>query len=401
MASTVRRPNGPGLLAAASNNDPTTVATLAVVGATSGFALCWLVVLLVPALALVQSLAADVGAVAKTSLQGAIRREYGLGWALAVLTALVAVNALTLAADLKAGSEALALLTDVPTTIFIVPFAVVVGWLLLSKSYRRIERYLSFVALFFVLYVASALLSHLDAGALLQAIVNPQFPTFGAMATGAIALVGTTLTGYAYVWESIGVAERGLGRVSIRSFERDAAGGMLIIGFIFVAILVASAATLGREHLAVETATDMAVALRPLAGPWAADLFALGLLASAILAVPILAGVNGYIVAHTFGWSGSLDTRFDEARAFYGVMIGSLGVAAAFAFVPVPAVALLFWSSVAAGIATPLSLTFLMLAAGNVTLMGEHRMNRTCSVCGWGITAIVTGAVGAFLALRL
>lgn len=373
------------------------MATLAIVGATTGFTLCWLVVLIVPMLALVQSLAADVGAVCRTSLQGAIRRQFGFGWALAVLIALVAVNTLTLAADVKAGSEALALLTNVPAAYYIAPFAIVAAWLLLSKSYRRIERYLSFVSIVFVLYIGSALLSHVDVSALVHAAVDPQPRMSPAIASGAIALVGTTLTGYAYVWESIAVAERGIAQASIRSFERDAAVGMLLIGVIFVAILIASAATLGREHLVVETATDMAAALRPLAGPWASGLFALGLLASAILAVPILAGVNGYITAHTFDWKGNLDTEIREARAFYGVMTASLAVAAALAFVPVAAVALLYWSSVAAGVATPLSLTFLMLVAGNKTLMGEHRMNRTAGTLGWSITAIVTVAVAALL----
>ena len=348
-------------------------------------------------LALVQSLAADVGAVCRTSLQGAIRRQFGFGWALAVLAALVTVNTMTLAADVKAGSEALALLTNVPPAYYIAPFAIVVAWLLLSKSYRRIERYLLCVSVLFVLYIGSALLAHIDAGALFHAVINPQFGTSPAVVSGAVALIGTTLTGYAYVWESIGVAERGLGLSSIRSFERDAAGGMLLVGVIFVAILIASAATLGREHLAVETATDMAAALRPIAGPWAATLFALGLLASAVLAVPILAGVNAYIAAHTFDWSGNLDAGIGEAPAFYGVAIGSLAVAAGIAFVPVAAVALLYWSSVAAGLATPLSLTFLMLVAGNRTLMGDHRMNRTVAVLGWSITGMVTVAVVAFL----
>ncbi len=348
-------------------------------------------------LALVQSLAADVGAVCRTSLQGAIRRQFGFGWALVVLAALVAVNTVTLAADVKAGSEALALLTHVAAAYYIAPFAIVAAWLLLSKSYRRIERYLSFVSIVFVLYIGSALLSHVDVSALVHAVLRPQLQLSPAIASGAVALVGTTLTGYAYVWESIGVAERGLGQASIRSFERDAAVGMLLIGVIFVAILIASAATLGREHLVVATAADMAVALRPLAGPWAAELFALGLLASAVLAVPILAGVNAYITAHTFDWMGNLDVEIREAPAFYGVMVASLAVATVLAFVPIAAVALLYWSSVAAGVATPLSLTFLMLVAGNETLMGEHRMNRTVAALGWGITGIVTVAVVAFL----
>ena len=393
---------GPGLLAAASNNDPTTVATLAVVGATTGYALCWLVILIIPMVALVQALAADIGAVCQTSLSGAIRRHYGFGWALVVLVALGAVNTLTLAADVKAGSEALALLTHIDARAYIIPIVAVVAWLLLSHSYHRIERALLAVSVVFVLYVVSAILAHVDVAALLRDGLVPRSSVSPAYLAGAVALLGTTLTGYAYVWESIGVAERGAGkrragRASIRAFERDAAAGMAVVGMLFLAILIASAATLGRNHLIVATASDMALALRPLAGPWAGALFGIGLLASAILAVPVLASVNAYVAAHTFGWPGSLDATLRDAPAFYVVASASLALAAVIAFAPVSSIALLSWSSIAGGVATPVSLTFLMLVAGNHTAMGSNRMSRAWAVCGWGITAIVTLAVVAFL----
>src|SRR5271166_5766764 len=159
---------GPGLVSAASDNDPTTVATLAVIGATTGYALCWLLVLVVPMMALVQALAAGAGAVCKTSLQGAIRRQYGLSWAIVTLCSIASVNIVTLAADAKAGSEAISLLTHLPAGYFIVPFIVVVGWLLVSHSYSRIERYLSLLPLVFVCYVASAILAHFDVMAFLH-----------------------------------------------------------------------------------------------------------------------------------------------------------------------------------------------------------------------------------------
>jgi Mn2+/Fe2+ NRAMP family transporter len=388
---------GPGLLAATSNNDPTTVATLAIVGATTGYGLCWLVVLIVPMLAFVQTLAADVGAVCGSSLQGAIRREYGLAWAVVVLVGIVLVNTLTLAADVKAGSEALSLLTHVPAPLFILPFAALAAWLLLSKNYRTVERYLLAVSIVFVLYIVSAVLSHVDVPLLVRSIVFPRFDHSPAYVSGAIALLGTTLTAYVYVWESIGVAEQGTGRTSLRSFERDAAVGMLLIGVIFLAILVTSAATLGRGTVSVATAADMANALRPLAGEWAGDVFGLALLASAILAVPILASVNAYVAAHTFGWRGSLDAEVGTARAFYGVIVVSLVVAAGVALAPISTIGLLYESSIAGGIATPLSLAFLMLVAGNRTLMGAQRMSWVRALCGWSITATVAVVVAVYL----
>ncbi|HEV7178707.1 MAG TPA: divalent metal cation transporter, partial [Candidatus Baltobacteraceae bacterium] len=134
--------SGPGLLSAASSNDPTTVATLAVIGALTGYALCWVVVLAIGMLAVVQALAAAVGGACRTSLQGAIVRRFGIRWGIATLCAVAAVNLITLAADLKAGSEAMALLTGVRADVFVLPFTVAVGTLLVTHSFNRIERVL-------------------------------------------------------------------------------------------------------------------------------------------------------------------------------------------------------------------------------------------------------------------
>ena len=388
---------GPGLVAAASSNDPTTVAALAVVGATTGYALCWLILLIVPALALVQALAADVGAVCQTSLQGAIRRYYGLGWAVVTLCAVAAVNTVTLAADLKAGTEALSLLTRIPAGYFVLPFVALVGWLLLSRSYRRIERYLSVLPLAFVCYAASAILAHFDVAALLHSIFVPSYTLSPAYAAGAIAILGTTLTGYVYICESIGIAERAQDRTPIRVFERDAFVSMLMVGIIFVFILVASAATLGKHHLPVETASDMAAVLVPLAGPWAGILFAIGLLASAVLAVPILASTTAYVVTHTFGCPGSLNAGRGDAKVFYGVLIGSLAIAGFVALAPVSPVAMLFWASILGGLATPVTLAFLMLIAGDAKVMGQYRMSRAVAALAWLIVGVVTAAGIAFV----
>jgi Mn2+/Fe2+ NRAMP family transporter len=156
---------GPGFVSGASANDPTTVATIAVVGATTIYGLAWLVVLVLPMLAAVQTIAGTIGAVCRTSLQGAIRREFGMGWAAITLFTVVAVNLITLTADVEAGSEALTLLSGIRYEFFVLPFVAIVGWLLVSKSYLRIERFLSFVPLVFLCYGASAIVARADWGA--------------------------------------------------------------------------------------------------------------------------------------------------------------------------------------------------------------------------------------------
>ncbi len=392
---------GPGLVSAASDNDPTTVASLAVVGATTGYALCWLVVLLIPMLALVQAMAAAVGGVCRTSLQGAIVRRFGLSWAITTLCAVVAVNVITLTADVKAGSEAIALLAPVPANFFILPFVLFAGLLLVTHSYRRVERFLALLPLVFVCYVASAIAAHFDTRAFLHSLIAPRIALSAPYVSGAIALLGTTLTSYVYVWESVEVAERRPLRSSLRAFKLDAVAGMLLVGIIFLFIVLASATTLGRNHLPIATAGDIARALTPLAGRWAGTLFGVGLLGSAILAVPILASTSAYVTSHTFGWTGSLDAKPGEAKAFYAVILASLAVAALVAFAPVSAIAVLFWASIAGGLATPLTLVFLVRVARDARIMGRHRIGPLFATSAWLVAGIVTLAAAAFLFMEI
>ncbi len=392
---------GPGLVSGASDADPTTVASLAVVGASTGYMLSWLVVLLLPMIAVIQSIAAAIGAISPTSIQGAIRRHYGMTWALLALVAVVAVNLTTLTADLEAGAESLKLLTGIPREYFVLPFAGTVAWLLVSRSYLHVERLLSFLPFIFICYGISAVLARPDWGALARSLAIPHFDFTVPVATGALALLGTTLTSYVYYWESIEVSERGTLPSELRSMKVDAAYGALAPGVCFLFILVAAAATLGKAHTPVQTATDAAAALQPLAGGSASALFAVGLLASAVIAVPVLAGTSAYVVTQTFGWYGSLNASVDQARIFYTVLLGSLAISAAFAFAGFPPIALLYWASVAGGLATPLTLWFLVAIAQNRAIMGENRIRGWLAYAGWAVTVTVTASCVAFLALTV
>jgi Mn2+/Fe2+ NRAMP family transporter len=183
--------------------------------------------------------------------------------------------------------------------------------------------------------------------------------------------------------------------------KADAAWGALAPGICFLFILVATAATLGTMHATVQTATDAAVALEPLAGKWATDLFAVGLLASAALAVPILAATSAYVVTQTFGVPGSLNASWHEARTFYRILLGSLALASMLAFVGVAPIALLYWASVAGGLATPLTLWLLLAVATNRAIIGENRIGGWHAAGGAAVAAIVTASCAVFLATLL
>jgi Mn2+/Fe2+ NRAMP family transporter len=358
--------------------------------------LSWLVVLLFPMIAIVQSIAASVGA-AQISIQGAIKRRYGLTLALLALVAVVAVNLMTLAADIQAGAESLKLLLGLPRQVFVLPFAALAAGLLLVRSYRRVERVLSCLPFIFVAYGISAVLAKPDWSALLHSLLFPRFSLSPPVVTGALALLGTTLTSYVYYWEQIEVSERRTPAARAGWARADAAWGALAPAICFFFILVATAATLGPSHTSVQTATDAAMALQPLAGRWATALFAVGLLASAALAVPILAATSAYVVTQTFDRSGSLDARWSEAPIFYAVLLGSLVLSAGFALVGSSPIALLYAASVAGGLATPLTLWLLVAIARNRTIMGDGRIGGSLFLGGAAVAGVVTASCAVFL----
>ena len=392
---------GPGLVSGASANDPTTVGTLAVVGAATGFELAWLVVLLLPMLAVVQAIAASVATLSQMSVQQAIARTYGRGAALVAATSIVAISLFTLAADLQAGAQALTLLFGLPFYYFVVPLAAAASWLLATKSYLRIERILASFTLVFLCYVASAIYARPDWGLVLHSILAPRVALTPAILTGAIALLGTTLTSYVYFWESIEVAERRPALAELRSFGADAAIGMCVAGSSFLFVLIATAATVGAHHVGIRTAADAAAALRPLAGGFDQALFGIGLLASAAIAIPVIAATNGYVVAQTYALPAGLALRPREAPLFYRVVFGSLVVAAVLALAPVPTMALLYWVSVFAGLATPITLALMMMVSRSAEAMSGKPIAVPLSLAGWAVTTIVAASSFAFLATVL
>jgi Mn2+/Fe2+ NRAMP family transporter len=388
---------GPGLIAGASDNDPTTVASLAVIGATTGYGLSWLVLLLIPMLVVVQLVSATVGVVARAGLEGVIRRRYGRAWATVSLLLVLAVNLVTLAADLEGGGAALGLLTGWPYQWFVLPFALAVAVLLVWRGYRAIERILTLVMLVFLAYVAATFLARPDWGQVLHDSLVPSFRFSGDYTAGALALLGTTLTSYAYFWETVAVAETRPPLDRLGLVRADAGLGMVLAGFVFWFIVIGTGATLGVHHTPVQTAQDAAAALAPLAGPAAATLFGVGLLASAALALPVLAGTSAFVLAEAFGWRASLDARIGQAPSFYIALFSSLAVGVGLTSLGLEPIRYLFIASLAGGLATPVTLVLLLLVARDGRVMGDRRIGRRLAIAGWLVTGVVTAAGLAFL----
>jgi Mn2+/Fe2+ NRAMP family transporter len=388
---------GPGLVAGASDTDPTTVATMAVVGATTGFGLSWLVILLYPMLASVQLIASEVGLAAHSGLQELVRRFFGWRWGLLLLVSVLGVNLITLGADIEAGAAALGLLLHLPQAWLVVPYSALLLALLLLGTYDEMERVLKYVLLIFLAYVAAAFLARPRWDAVLYETIHPDLSRSHDYVMAALAILGTTLTSYAYIWEAQGQAEAARSPSQLTLARVEAGLGMLVAVGTFWFILIASGATLGARHQRVETAQQAAEALRPVAGSFASDLFGIGLLASSLIAVPVLTATSAYLLSQQFGWPAGLSQRISRARRFYAAMCVCLAIGAAISLAGIPAISLLFAASLVAGLATPVSLVFLMLTAHRPEATGGHRLSRPLMAAGWGTTLVVSVTSALFV----
>ena len=388
---------GPGIVSGASDNDPTTVASLAVIGSTTTYGLSWLVLLVIPMLSVVQAISAQVGLVTNTGLESVVLERYGKSWAFLALVSVLIVNVITLAADLEGGGAALSLLINLDYRWFIIPLAASAGFILIRGNYKQIQRVLVYLPLVFLSYVAAALLAHPNWSDVLRNSLIPHFSFTSPMITGAIALLGTTLTAYAYVWQTVEMSEETTPVSRLGLVQVDTTLGTIIAGATFWFVVIATGATLGVHHKIVQTAQDAANALTPFAGHWARLLFGVGLLASALIAIPVLSATSAYVASEMFGWGGGIDQKFRGAKRFYVILVAVLGVGTGVALAGIAPIKLLFISSIAGGLATPITLTMMMLIAGDHRIMKRKTLNPILLVSGWVVTGVVTTAAAIFL----
>ena len=384
------------MISGASDNDPTNVGAATVVGAQTGYQLSWLALAVAPLLGIVQAIAAHVGVVAHNDLQSLTVNRYGQRVGAVLMVSVVAVNLATITADVQAGAAGIGLLTGVGPRWVILPFGLALAGLLLTGGYTGVVAVLRYLLLGFVAFAVAAVLAHPDWSRLASATVAPTLSLRGDGLTGSFALLGTTLTSYVYVWETV---ERGVedarddhpGGEKLAWAKLGAVGGAIFTSLVLWSMLVASAATLGRHHQTARSAQDAALALRPLAGPMAADFFAAGLVISAMVALPVLLSTTAYVVGAQFGWRRGLSAEIGRARAFYGVLTTSIGLAVIAAMAGVPVLSMLVAASIIAGFGTPIGLVLLIRLARDPRVVGDRPISAGLAIAGWTVTILVGG----------
>jgi Mn2+/Fe2+ NRAMP family transporter len=398
---------GPGIIAGASDDDPSGVATYAVAGASLGLGTLWCALFTLPMMAAVQFISAKIALVSGRGLAGALHHRYPTWVVSAAVAGLAIANTINAGADIGAVAAAFNLIVPVPIAVMIVPIAAVLVALLVWGTYPAFASALRWMSLLLLAYVGSAFLAHPRWSEVLVATVVPRVKIDGQFLSILVAVLGTTISPYMWFWqasqeveerEAIGERRlwqrRGVSQRELRYLAWDVDVGMIFSNVVMYFIILATASTLHRTgHTNIASAAQAAEALRPLAGPLATWLFAVGLASAGLIAIPVLTGSAAYAVAELFGWRSGLGERPGQAKAFYAVIVVSTAVGMLINFTGINPIDALFVTAVINGFLTPPILVLLMLAANNRAIMGEHVNGPLLNAIGWATAAVMTAAV--------
>jgi NRAMP (natural resistance-associated macrophage protein)-like metal ion transporter len=380
---------GPGLISGVVGNDAGGITTYSEMGARTGLTLLWLFPITIVILAIVQEMAARLGVVTGQGLSDLIRDRFGVRWTAFAMLVLLIANMANTVAEFSGAAASLEIFGI--GRYLVVPVVAFLIWgLVLFASYRTLERVFLLLALVFVTYIASAILAHPDWGAVGRALVTPHVDPSPAILLLMVAVVGTTITPYMQFYLQSAVAEKGIDEEELKLEQVDAIGGAVWTNVIAIFIVVATAATIHATGGSIESASDAARALEPVAGHLAGLLFAVGLFAASVLAATIMPLSTAYVICEAFGWESGVDKRFSDARAFFGIYTLVLVVGAAIVLLPgIDLLPLILASQNLQGLLLPIVLVFMVLLVNDRRLMGQHANSRRLNIVAWAAVGLV------------
>jgi NRAMP (natural resistance-associated macrophage protein)-like metal ion transporter len=403
---------GPGLVTGAADDDPSGIATYSQAGAQFGYGLLWTVFLTTPFMIAIQLVSAQIGRVTGRGLAANVM-ELAPRWiVLALISLLVAANTFNIAADIAAMGEALSLVIGGLDHEHALIFASTSTLLQVFVPYRRYAPVLKFLTLTLFAYVATAFTVNIPWSAALLAAVWPK-PTINTdYFLMVVAVLGTTISPYLFFWQaSQEVEEMKQGKIQrpLRDLSRGGHGeidriridtivGMIFSNVIAFFIILTTAAVLNAGGITnINSATQAAEALRPLAGNLTFFLFALGIIGTGMLAIPVLAGSAAYGVAEAFGWHATLEAKAPDAVGFYAIIAAATVIGFGLGFTGIDAIHMLVWSAVLNGIVAVPIMAMMMVIVGNSRLMGRFRAKPWLVGFGWVGTGLMALAVVALL----
>ena len=404
---------GPGLISGVSDDDPSGIATYSQAGAMLGYAACWIMLLCYPLMAITQEISARIGRATGTGVVGVIRRHYPT-WILKPIVGLVVfANVVNLGADLGAMAEVLRLLIGGSPHLYVVLFGVLCAGLLTVFRFETYVGFMKWASLSLFAYFLTAFSVPIPWERVLYHTIVPSLPHSAAAVAVFVAVMGTSISPYLFVWQSSLEGERARGRPKLRRHSAtgmlaseevnririDTYIGMAVATLVAYAVIVTVATTLHASGITdIETSAQAAEALRPATGPFAYAVFSLGIIGTGLLAVPMLASSAAYAIAEGRRWPVGLARAPHEARAFYGCILAATVAGVAMNFTRIDPIRALFWSAIVNGLLAVPVLVLMMLIAVKPAIMGRLVLSWRLKALGWTATAILAATAIALLA---
>jgi NRAMP (natural resistance-associated macrophage protein)-like metal ion transporter len=380
---------GPGIITSAVDNDAGGIATYSVAGAHFGYSLLWILPLIAVALIIVQEMGARMGVVTGKGLSDLIRENFGLKITILIMLALLATNAGNTIAEF-AGVAASSEIFGISRYIA-VPLAAIFVWIVVVKgTYRSVEKMFLLASAFYVTYVISGILAGPNWGLAAQNMVTPTLQLNGAYLLMIVGIIGTTIAPWMQFYLQASVAEKRIRLKYYRYSIWDVVAGSIVTCIVAFFIIIACAATLYVAGIHINDAADAAIALQPLAGSFASQLFAFGLLNASIFAAAILPLATAYFVCEAFGWEKGINKKFSQAPRFYWLYTGLIILGAAIVLVPgIPLLSVLILSQVLNGVLLPFIMVFMLILINDGDIMGKRVNGRKYNILAWAVSIAI------------
>ncbi len=413
--STFLKSLGPGLITGAADDDPSGIGTHSQVGAQFGYGLAWTFVLSFPLMVVIQEVAARIGSITGAGIARNLRRHYPKPLLWAMVSLLLVANIVNLGADLSAMGAALALLFGGNVGLYTLLFGIVCVVLEVALSYPRYASVLKWTTLSLFTYIAVVMVAKVPWGHALRSLVVPELQWNAAYATAFVAILGTTISPYLFFWQAgqeieeehrhhtkpLCISPKTAGP-ELKRIRTDTLVGMAFSTLVSLSIVFATAATLHATGVRdIATSSQAAEALRPIAGNFAFAMFALGIIGTGLLAVPVLAGSAAYAVTEMLGVAGSLDAKPLDARIFYATIAVTTLAGASLNTIGIDPVRALYWAAVVNGVLAVPLMVVMMLIVRNPRAMGRLTLGRGATILGWGATAVMAAASVIFFVFAL
>ena len=403
----VLRALGPGLITGASDDDPSGIATYSQAGAQFGFSITWTLLFTYPLMVAIQEISGRIGRITGKGIAANLRQHYP-NWLLQSIVGLVLIaNTINIAADLGAMGDAATLLIGGPRALYIVLFAVLCAVLQVFIVYSNYISVLKWLTLALFAYFGTVLVVNVPWGEAARGFFVPTFDNRLEFWTTVVAILGTTISPYLFFWqasqevEEIGAVKQRKPLTNAPEQGADAIGrirldtyvGMAFSNLVSLAIMITTTATL---HAAgktdIQTSSQAAEALKPVAGELAFAIFALGIIGTGLLAIPVLAGSAAYALGEARRWKTGLARKPEAARAFYATIVVATLVGTGISFSPIDPIKALFWSAVLNGVVAAPVMAIMMMMATNKSVMGRFEIRGYLKIVGWIATAVMAAA---------